>query len=134
MNWKLLFVFCLAIGISSCGSGKNYEKKEVSVKEELQEKNRNNLPLIEQIRRMPGVSFRNGVPVIVKNQSDIYGGQQDNYEPLYVLNDYPVGNSFRNIEQLVNTQDVKEIEIIDGADASFYGSRAGNGVIKITTF
>ena len=134
MNWKVLIVCCMLIGLSSCGSSKNYEKQEVSLEEDLQQKNRNNLPLSQQIRRMPGVSFRNGVPIIVKNQSDIYGGEQDNFEPLYVLNDYPVGNSFRSIEELVNTQDIKEIEIIDGAEASFYGARAGNGVIKITTF
>ena len=134
MKWKLLILAFLALGIASCGSGKDYTKQEVSLKDDLEQKNRVNLPLKQQIRQLPGVTFRNNVPVIIKNQSDIYGGTADNFEPLYVLNDYIVGNSFRTIEELVNTQDVKEIEVLSDTEAAFYGSRAGNGVIKITTF
>ena len=94
MKWKLLIIALLALGIASCGSSKDYTKQEVGLKEDLGQKNRVNLPLKQQIRQLPGVTFRNNVPVIVKNQTDIYGGTQDNFEPLYLLNDYIVGNSF----------------------------------------
>ena len=88
MKWKLLIIALLALGIASCGSSKDYTKQEVGLKEDLGQKNRVNLPLKQQIRQLPGVTFRNNVPVIVKNQTDIYGGTQDNFEPLYLLNDY----------------------------------------------
>lgn len=54
-------------------------------------------------------------------------------EPLYVLNGYIVGTSFKSIDQIVDNVNVAEIEALYGADASEYGSRGANGVIRITT-
>ena len=76
--------------------------------------------------------MRSGVPVFSKTQTDISGSFP--IEPLYVLNGYIVGNSFRDINQLVQSIDVKEIEAITGAGTAEYGSRGGGGVIKITTY
>lgn len=55
-------------------------------------------------------------------------------EPLYVLNGYAVGNSFRGIDQLVDNVNVKKVEALTGSDASVYGARGANGVIVITTY
>ena len=134
MNWKNAVMLMMIVGLTACGSKKDYVKEEKSLGQELAKKNRNQLPLKEQIRQMPGVTFRYGVPVLIKNQKDINPGGSNIYEPLYVVNDYAVGNSFASIQEIVNTQDVKKIEIIDGAEASFWGSRGANGVIKITTY
>jgi len=53
-----------------------------------------------------------------------------NANPLIVLDNFPYDGDISNI----NPQDVKSITILkDGAAASIWGSRAGNGVIVITT-
>ncbi len=80
---------------------------------------------------MPGVIIRNGVPLINKMSNSVYEGGSS--EPLYVLNDYIVGNSFRDINQLIDNNNVKEIIVLTGSDASEYGSRGAKGVIKIIT-
>lgn len=54
-----------------------------------------------------------------------------NQEPLIVVDGYP--SSLNGLDS-VNPYDVVKIEVIkDMANAMEYGSRAGNGVIKITT-
>jgi len=51
-------------------------------------------------------------------------------DPLIILDNFPYDGDISNI----NPQDVKSISILkDGAAASIWGSRAGNGVIVITT-
>ena len=53
-------------------------------------------------------------------------------DPLYVIDGYPTSSSadFANI----NPQDVDNIQILkDAASSAIYGSRAGNGVIIVTT-
>lgn len=54
-----------------------------------------------------------------------------NTTPLIILDNFPFDGDISNI----NPQDVKSISILkDGAAASIWGSRAGNGVIVITTY
>lgn len=107
--------------------------------ESLQDKNRVTISLLNRIRQMPGVIIRNGVPLINKTSNSLYneptqpGATIGSSEPLYVLNDYIVGNSFRDINQLIDNNNVKEIIILTGSDASQYGSRGAKGVIKIIT-
>ena len=100
--------------------------------QELEEKNRNNLSLLQRIRQLPGVTISNGVPVIINTANSI--DKSANVEPLYVLNNYIVGNSFRSVIELVDSYNVKSVRKLSSSEASFYGSRAGNGVIKITTY
>ena len=139
MKWSILSLIVIFITLNSCSSTKDYQKQDVSLEESLNERNRTNLSLRDQIRQKPGVVIRQGVPVLLRNHQDVNGagsddGRGDNFEPLYVLNDYIVGNSFQSITQLVTNYDVKSIEILNGAEASFYGARGSNGVIKITTY
>jgi len=134
MKWSLLCFIAIFIALNSCSATKDYQKQEVNLEESLQHKNRINLSLRDQIRQKPGIVLRQGVPVLVKKHQDINGQRGDNFEPLYVLNDFIIGNSFESVNQLVTNQDVKSIQIINGADASFYGARGSNGVIKITTY
>ena len=124
----ILVLFTLA----ACGPSKIAEGGNSSVKKSLDEKNRVSISLLNQIRRLPGVTIRNGVPVFTKNSTDISVGVP--LEPLYVLDGYPVGNSFRDVDELVDNVNVQKIEALSDTEASFYGSRAANGVILITTY
>lgn len=57
-------------------------------------------------------------------------GTLNNNDPLYIVDGVPMTN---NVD-IVNNNDIESIEILkDAASASIYGSRAGNGVILITT-
>lgn len=137
---KTYFFLLLCILVSACGTTKNSSTADgTSLDQTLQEKNRVTISLLDRIRQIPGVIVRNGVPIINKTSNSINTGPNDDPfekaspEPLYVLNDYIVGNSFRDIEQLVDNINVEKIMVLTGSDASEYGSRGAKGVIKIIT-
>ena len=80
--------------------------------------------------------------VIVRGYSSLAGSNQ----PLYVIDGVPVSNSTMGTQDLnnsidfgnqaadVNPEDIESITVLKGASATaLYGSRAGNGVIIITT-
>ncbi|MFS4493004.1 hypothetical protein [Maribacter sp. 2308TA10-17] len=128
LSYFLLVIFTLAI--TSCKSGSSTTSNEKPLQETLNEKNRQSITLLNRIRRLSGITLRGGVPILAKGNTSI----QSNTEPLYILDNYPVGNSFKAVNDLVVTINVKKVEILSLSDASFYGSRAANGVIKITTY
>lgn len=72
--------------------------------------------------------FGNNTPDIsIRGRSTI----SSSAEPLIILDNFPYDGDISNI----NPQDVKSISILkDAAAASIWGSRAGNGVIVITTY
>jgi TonB-dependent SusC/RagA subfamily outer membrane receptor len=125
-----LIVFFSILAIS-CSSTKNTTVANKDLDKELTEKNKGNITLLDRIRKKPGIIIRSGVPIINKASNSFSVG---NPEPLYVLNSYVVGSSFRSVNQLVDSFNVKEIKVLSGPDASEYGSRAANGVIIITTY
>ncbi len=131
MNW-IFFVFAfLLLLTASCGSSGGVTSGNESLQKELQDKNRFNISLLDQIGQLPGVVIRNGVPILVKSSASLRNNRP--VEPLYVLDGYIVGNSFRAVDQLVENINVDEIEVLSGPEASFYGSRGARGVIRITT-
>jgi len=79
----------------------------------------------------PGLLFNKGRSagaglISVRGQNTIYG----NSTPLIVLDNFPYDGDINNI----NPNDVESISVLkDAAAASIWGSRAGNGVIVITT-
>ncbi len=135
---KKIALFLVLLIAFSCGSNKNTSEGPSNLQAELDQKNRAAIPLLVQIRQKPGIIFKNGVPALQRADASI--DKADNtfatagQEPLYVLNDQIIGNSFALIDDLIENYMVKKIEVLSGADASFYGSRGANGVIKITTF
>lgn len=129
---RFLSILMLLFFLSACGSSQTAVNTNGDSTETLEQKNRVALTLITRIRQIPGVIVRGGVPVFTRAQTDISGSFP--IEPLYVLNGYIVGNSFRDINQLVQSVDVKEIQAIIGPATAEYGSRGGGGVIKITTY
>ena len=131
MKTCLRFVsFFLLLLSVSCSSSKTSDYDKTKAKE-LTEKNDRNIPLIDRIRKLPGVTLRNGVPHFIRNSTQFF---DRGTEPLYVLNGTVIGNSFQSINQLVDSFNVKRIEAISGSETAEYGSRGGNGVIKITTY
>ncbi len=126
----LLLVFFSILAIS-CGSTKNTSVVKTDLDKELIEKNKGNISLLDRIRKKPGIVIRGGVPIVNKASNSFSAG---NPEPLYVLNSYVVGSSFRSVNQLVDSFNVKEIKVLSGADASEYGSRGAKGVIIIITY
>lgn len=127
-----LLAFILVFGVVGCSSTKKKETTSMNVEQELEQKNRGQVSLLTRIRQLPGVSLKNGVPVINKTSNTL--NSRDYGEPLYVLNGQIIGNSFSRIDELVDNFNVKKIEVVTGPDASFYGTQGAKGVIKITTF
>ncbi|MDF4201696.1 TonB-dependent receptor plug domain-containing protein [Maribacter sp. SA7] len=132
MKSHLLIYSIIFILMSSCGPVKNTSGNTSSLDNELREKNRANVSLLQRIRQKPGVVLQNNVPILNKtaNSFDSSGNQ----EPLYVLNNQVIGNSFLSVNELIDSYNVKKIIILSGADAAGYGTQGSNGVIKITSY
>jgi TonB-linked SusC/RagA family outer membrane protein len=82
--------------------------------------------------KVPGVMVtqRSGQPGATPSVRIRGIGTLNNNDPLYIVDGVPLTNSM----EIINNQDIESIEILkDAASASIYGSRAGNGVILITT-
>ncbi|MEP2279184.1 TonB-dependent receptor plug domain-containing protein [Maribacter sp.] len=132
MKSYLVIYSIIFVLISSCGPVKNTSGNTSSLDTELREKNRANVSLLQRIRQKPGVVLQNNVPILNKtaNSFDSSGNQ----EPLYVLNNQVIGNSFLSVNELIDSYNVKKIVILSGADAAGYGTQGSNGVIKITSY
>lgn len=76
---------------------------------------------------VPGLSFNPvGTRISIRGQSTIFS----NADPLIVVDGFPYNQPVENI----NPGDVESVTVLkDAAAASIWGSRAGNGVIVITT-
>lgn len=131
---RFMYVLVFLFLLTSCGSSQSAvaDDDPTTETETLEQKNRVALGLLQRIRQKPGIIIRGGVPVFTKMQTDLSGTRP--IEPLYILDGYIVGNSFRAVNGLVSAVDVEKIEIFTGPETSFYGSRGGGGVIKITTY
>ena len=132
MKPHLLLCSIIFVLICSCGPTKNTSSDKSSLDTELREKNRANISLLQRIRQKPGVVLQNNVPILNKTTNSFDSG--GNQEPLYILNNQVIGNSFRSVNELINSYNVKKIIILSGADAAAYGTQGSNGVIKITSY
>lgn len=101
-----LLVFILIFGVTGCSSTKKKETTSMNVEQELERKNRGQVSLLTRIRQLPGVSLKNGLPVINKATNTL--NSRDFGEPLYVLNGQIIGNSFSRIDELVDSFNVKK--------------------------
>ncbi len=127
-------LFILFLMLLGCGSAKTTSDSDSTtpLNETLQDKNRVGITLLNRIRQVPGITVRGGLPIFNKTNNSL--SAEGSSEPLYVLNGYIVGNSFRDVNELVDNVNVKKIEALTGSDASVYGSRGSNGVLLITTY
>ena len=125
-----LLAFMLTLSSPSCKSSAKTSAEEVTLEERLDEKNRASVSLLNRIQKLPGISLRNQVPIFARGNNSF----EASGEPLYILDDYIVGKSFRSVNELVESVNVKKVEALSASEASLYGSRAASGVIKITTY
>lgn len=100
--------------------------------------------------RVPGVAINqtsgvgSSISVIIRGAKSLTGDNQ----PLFVIDGVPVANSLNNLRTMgdrnnvdygnaisdLNPEDIESISVLKGPSAAaLYGSRAGNGVILITT-
>jgi TonB-dependent SusC/RagA subfamily outer membrane receptor len=100
--------------------------------------------------RVPGVTINStggagsSVQVTIRGAKSLTNGNQ----PLFVVDGVPMNNTVNNIGQVgsdnrvdygnaisdINPENIESISVLKGASAAaLYGSRAGNGVILITT-
>ena len=143
MRTFILFALCTGLLMISCKSSKQSDQpttatemqsSEQTVEEQLDVKNQASIPLAQRISKMPGMALYRGVPVFTRvlNDRSIAPAQK---EPLYVVNGYPLGKSYKQAAATVGRTEVKEINTLFGAEASSkYGGRSSTGVIEITTF
>ena len=91
-----------------------------------------------RISQMGGLAG-SSVNVIIRGSTSLNSDNQ----PLFVIDGVPVANSLNNFYQGadmgnaisdINTEDIESISVLKGPSAAaLYGSRAGNGVVLITT-
>ena len=84
--------------------------------------------------KFPGVTVLRaeggGLQILIRGGNNTFYGSN---EPLYIVDDTPLGPGSRGIVFLA-PQDIEKIEVLKNpADIAIYGVRGGNGVIKITT-
>ncbi len=89
------------------------------------------ITLLNMMRKVPGVILRGNTPVL---RGTVNSVNQPVAEPLYILNDYIVGQSFASLDELIDVSVVKKISVLDLSNAAIYGSRAANGVIVVETY
>jgi len=128
---KILLLLLAGSFLLSCGSSQPAATgNEKDLEASLDDKNAAVLPLVNRIQKLPGVTLRGGVPVFIKNSNTTAGRPP---YPLYVVDGLIIGNSFREVENIVQPVDVSDLRALTGSNASYYGTRGANGVIEITT-
>lgn len=128
---KSIFILCIALLTVSCGSSRSTVGAN-ELRDELNNRNRTSMTLMDRLRQTPGIFMSRGVPVLMAAANSF--DSEQSIEPLYVVNGFIVGNSFRDLRVLIDANSVKSIKVVKVAEASKYGSRGGNGAIEITTY
>ncbi|WP_295116987.1 SusC/RagA family TonB-linked outer membrane protein [uncultured Chitinophaga sp.] len=136
-------VVVTALGVSRAQRSVGYAVNTLSNKDVNTVKTPNVINALSA--KVPGVQIRSMSPdpassafIVIRGESSLTGNNQ----PLFVIDGIPVaagasigGNvDYGNIISDINTDDIEEITVLKGASAAaLYGSRAGGGVIIITT-
>ncbi len=130
--FKYVFVALLGLCIAfNADAQDNKEKKKKKKKKEKTEKSVTYLSLADLLRRQPGVAVQgsgSNAKVSIRG-----GGGISGVDPLYVVDRVPIGNSYAQVAGMVDVNDIANINVLSGADASQYGTRGNSGVIEITT-
>ncbi len=102
-------------------------------KDEVKTKNIQNLPLVDYLRRVPGltVSGHGGnVDISIRGLATINGENS----PLFVIDNDPIGNNYNQAASMVDTNDIRSVLVLkDAVSTISYGTRGSNGVIMIKT-
>lgn len=91
------------------------------------------LQLIDYLKRVPGIQVittGSSPQVRIRNGISITGEQ----EPLYVIDNIPIGNDYSAAEANVDVNDIRSISVLkDVSSTNRYGLQGANGVIIIHT-
>lgn len=129
---ELTEVFVVSTGYQSLPKERSAGSFSQVSGDKLREKS-GSLNVVDRLEGMvPGLAVNYGQgndKLLLRGVSSVNLGR----EPLIILDGIPVAE-YRNIESLVNPQDVKDITVLkDATAASIWGAQAANGVIVITT-
>ena len=123
--------------IISCSSSKpssatsDSSNKTSSAKAVNTAEGNNGLTLANYLRRIPGVLVDqrgSDVSVMIRSASSV----GSNNQPLFVVNNSAVGNSYSDVVNTVDVNDIKTVNVIQGTEGQqIYGMRGANGVIQI---
>ena len=125
MKNYFLLSLSLSLIITSCSSSSTLTRVE---NDKDNNPNMENVSLIDQLKRYPGLSIR-GTQVFMRGISSINNPNK----VLFIVNGTQVGN-FSGVST-ISPQEVKRIEVIKNpADLAIYGLRGSGGVVLITTY
>ena len=139
---KVIMVFTIISVIVSCTASNSPTARSDDAKpdQDIQstaggevDVNQANLSLADYLRRVPGVKVQgsgSNVKVLVRSVSTV----SLKTEPLYVIDNVPIGNNYNQVEGMVSVSDIQTVRVLkSGGEAAAYGSRGSNGVILIIT-
>ncbi|MEM8899162.1 MAG: TonB-dependent receptor plug domain-containing protein [Bacteroidota bacterium] len=115
------------------GYGNTKSKNKLGSMEKV-ETNNPNLSLADYLRRVPGISVQgSGDNARVRIRGGITSAGMSE-EPLYVLDNAPMGRSYQAISNMVDVNDIKSVSVLkDVSSTNIYGVNGTNGVVLITT-
>ncbi len=115
------------------GYGQTKSKDKLGAMESIEPDNPN-LSLADYLKRVPGISVRgsgDNATVRVRGGISSSGFSQ---EPLFVLDNAPIGKSYQQLTNMVDVNDIKRVSVLkDVSSTNIYGINGSNGVILITT-
>ena len=120
---------CAATGNSGVNSNANSSNSSKAGTVKVQS---GNISLADYLRRAPGVNVYgsgNNVQVIIQGVNTFKAGTS----PLFYIDDTRVGRNYSRVQSMVNMNDVDNIRVVKGVEASSYGVEGANGVIIINT-
>lgn len=131
-KFLLLITAFLVTGYSCTTTGETKGENENTVSSASETKYSKDLDLTMHLRKINGVRVsgdgRNAVITIRGADVSTFNA---NSSPLFVIDGQVINNSYSVIYNMVNRNQIKDIEVLKGADASRYGIRGANGVIII---
>lgn len=119
---KLTLLSLLSFLIIGCSTSKGSLSKKDS------NPNIQYTSLVQLLRGKPNLKITgNGdnLSVIIRGERSLLG----NNEPIYMLDDVVIGNTYKEAASGIDPSDVARVEVITPPNAGRFGARGGNGVI-----
>jgi len=148
LTTHLVAIIAFALAIGGCASSKTAATTDdssddrITIKMEDEKSNdpnqvetstNNSLALVDYLRRVPGLQIDqrgSDVNIMIRGASSMTG----NNNPLFVVNNTPVGMNYSDAVNAVDVNDIKTVNVIKGAEGQqLFGMRGANGVIQIFT-
>lgn len=112
-------------GVSPDMTNKIDKKSQVEV-------NNPTVSLADYLRQVPGVHVRgsgSNVQIVIQGVGTIMGDTS----PLFYIDRVRIGRSYDRVQSMLNMNDVDNIEVVKGVQASAYGIEGANGIIIINS-